>query len=107
MASVRRIRTAREDSGPMESVDSIRAVEGGLEDDRYLTGEGYYSPFGVCEVTFLACEALVEIRESTGIDLTDGRHRRNVVTGGRRPRPARDAVPRRRAVFEGPRPRPL
>jgi len=66
MASVRRIRTAREDSGPMESVDSIRAVEGGLEDDRYLAGEGYYSPLGVCEVTFLACEALVERRESTG-----------------------------------------
>jgi len=50
----------------MESVDSIRAVEGGLEDDRYLAGEGYYSPLGVCEVTFLACEALVERRESTG-----------------------------------------
>jgi len=107
MASVRRIWTAREDATPMESVDSIRAVEGGLEGDRYLTGEGYYSPFDVCEVTFLAREALVEIRESTGIDLTDGRHRRNVVTEGV---DVHDLLETRfrvgGAVFEGPRPRP-
>ncbi|MEF8841681.1 MAG: MOSC domain-containing protein [Haloarculaceae archaeon] len=107
MASVRRIWTTPEGSAPMESVDSIRAVEGGLEGDRYLTGEGYYSPFDVCEVTFLAHESLVEIRESTGIDLTDGRHRRNVVTEGV---DVHDLLEARfrvgGAVFEGTRPRP-
>jgi MOSC domain-containing protein YiiM len=107
MATVRRVWTAREDSAPMESVESIRAVPGGLEGDRYLTGEGYYSPFDVCEVTFLAREALVEIRESTGIDLADGRHRRNVVTEGI---DVHDLLETRfrigEAVFEGTRPRP-
>ena len=107
MASVRRIWIAPEDSAPMESVESIRAVSGGLEADRYCTGEGYYSPFDVCEVTFVEREALVEIRESTGIDLTDGRHRRNVVTEGV---DVHDLLETRfrvgGAVFEGTRPRP-
>jgi MOSC domain-containing protein YiiM len=107
MTGVRQIWTAREDSAPMDSVESIRAVEGGLEGDRYLTGEGYYSPFDVCEVTFVAWEALVEIRESTGIDLTDGRHRRNVVTEGVDVHDLLDARFRvGEAVFEGTRPRP-
>ena len=107
MSEVRQIWTAREDSAPMESVESIRAVEGGLEGDRYLTGEGYYSPFDVCEVTFVAWEALTEIRESTGIDLTDGRHRRNVVLEGVDVHDLLDARFRvGEAVFEGTRPRP-
>ena len=107
MAGVRQIWTTPEGSAPMESVESIRAVEGGLEGDRYLTGEGYYSPFDVCEVTFVEWEALVEIRESTDIDLTDGRHRRNVVLEGV---DVHDLLCARfrvgEAVFEGTRPRP-
>ena len=67
---------------PMESREAVEAVQGGLRGDRYCTGRGYYSPFDVCEVTFVAAEALEEIRESTGVDLTDGRHRRNVVLRG-------------------------
>ena len=107
MTGVRQIWTAREDSAPMESVGSIRAVEGGLEGDRYLTGKGYYSPFDVCEVTFVAWEALVEVHESTGIDLTDGRHRRNVVTEDVDVHDLLDARFRvGEAVFEGTRPRP-
>ena len=107
MTGVRQIWTARGDSAPMEPVESIRAVEGGLEGDRYLTGKGYYSPFDVCEVTFVAWEALVEIRESAGIDLTDGRHRRNVVTEGVDVHDLLDARFRvGGAVFEGTRPRP-
>ena len=91
----------------MESVESIHAVAGGLEGDRYLTGEGYYSPFDVCEVTFVEHEALLGIRESTGIDLTDGRHRRNVVTEGVDVHDLLDARFRvGEAVFEGTRPRP-
>jgi MOSC domain-containing protein YiiM len=80
--SVEQILIAREDSAPMESFESIEALEGGLEDDRYRTGEGYYSPFDVCEVTLIEAEAIEEIREEFGIDLSDGRHRRNLVTRG-------------------------
>ena len=73
---------APEDSAPMERLEAVEAVEGGLAGDRYLTGKGYYSPFDVCEVTFIEAEAIDEIREAFGIDLSDGRHRRNVVTRG-------------------------
>lgn len=73
---------APEDSAPMEELDTVDAVEGGLSGDRYLTGNGYYSPFDVCEVTLIEAEAIDEIREEFGIDLRDGRHRRNIVTRG-------------------------
>ena len=77
---VETIFVAEADSQPMRRVESVEAVDGGLEGDRYQTGKGYYSPFDVCEVTLVAGEAIDEIREEYGIDLTDGRHRRNVVT---------------------------
>ncbi|SFL62032.1 MOSC domain-containing protein [Halogranum rubrum] len=73
---------ALEDSAPMEELDAVEAVEGGLSGDRYLTGRGYYSPFDVCEVTFIEAEAIDDIRDEFDIDLSDGRHRRNVVTRG-------------------------
>ncbi|MFW5977881.1 MAG: MOSC domain-containing protein [Halohasta sp.] len=64
---------------PRESVD---AIEGGLVGDRYLRGTGYYSPYDVCEVTLIEAEAIETISEEFGIDLHDGRHRRNIVTRG-------------------------
>lgn len=73
---------AQAESAPMERLESVRAVEGGLEGDRYLTGRGYYSPFDVCEVTLVEAEAVAEIHERYDLDLSDGRHRRNVVTRG-------------------------
>ena len=82
MATVHTIFIAPEDSAPMEEVDEVEAVEGGLRGDRYLTGDGYYSPYDVCEVTLVEREAIETIREEFGIDLTDGRHRRNIVTEG-------------------------
>ena len=92
---------------PMESREAVEAVQGGLRGDRYCTGRGYYSPFDVCEVTFVAAEAIEEIRESTGIDLTDGRHRRNVALRGG---DVHDLLDCRfelgEATFEGTRPRP-
>ncbi|MFC6785825.1 MOSC domain-containing protein [Halobaculum halobium] len=81
-ARVEALYTAREDSAPMVEHDRVRLVEGGVEGDRYLTGRGYYSPFDVCEVTVVAVEALEAIRDEFDIDLTDGRHRRNVVVRG-------------------------
>lgn len=71
-----------EGSAPMESVDAIEAVEGGLAGDRYCRGTGYYSGFDECEVTLIATEAIETIRDETDIDLGDGRHRRNIVTSG-------------------------
>jgi MOSC domain-containing protein YiiM len=105
---LREIWTTDEGSAPMRRVEEIRAVEGGLEGDRYQRGTGYYSPYDVCEVTFVEREALEEIRESFGIDLTDGRHRRNLVTEGV---DVHDRLLKHRfrvgeAVFEGTRPRP-
>jgi MOSC domain-containing protein YiiM len=74
--------TAEYGSAPMDGRESVELVRGGVEGDRYCTGRGYYSPFDVCEVTLVATEALETIRDDSGIDLTDGRHRRNVVTEG-------------------------
>jgi MOSC domain-containing protein YiiM len=79
---VEQLFVAERDSAPMESVEAVEMVRGGIEGDRYCTGEGYYSPTDVCEVTLLRAEAIEEIREAYDIDLTDGRHRRNVVTRG-------------------------
>jgi MOSC domain-containing protein YiiM len=92
---------------PMQSQERTDAVEGGLEGDRYCTGRGHYSPFDVCEVTFVQAEALEEIERQTDIDLSGGQHRRNlVVCGG----DVHDLLNSRfrigGAVFEGTRPRP-
>ncbi len=91
----------------MEGHGTIEAVEGGLAGDRYLRGTGYYSPFDVCEVTFIEREAIDAIREETGIDLSDGRHRRNVVTSGVTLHDLLDTTFRvGEAEFRGTRPRP-
>lgn len=99
---------AEEGSAPMQLTETIRAVDGGLAGDRYQTGEGYYTPFDVCEVTFLEREAIAEIHESYDIDLSDGRHRRNLVTEGV---DVHEDLLRSRfrvgeAIFEGTRTRP-
>jgi MOSC domain-containing protein YiiM len=73
---------AREGSAPMERVESVEAVSGGLAGDRYQRGTGHYAPFDVCEVTLIAAEDLEAIREEAGIDLGGGQHRRNLVVRG-------------------------
>nr|WP_255195876.1 MOSC domain-containing protein [Halorarius litoreus] len=104
---VERLWITAEGSAPMASVTSVRAVPGGLEGDRYLNGTGYYAPMDVCEVTFVASEDLDAIHEEAGIDLSDGRHRRNVVLRGA---DLDDLLNARfrvgEATFEGTRPRP-
>ena len=82
MGQVEAIFVAEADGAPMVARDGVEAVAGGLAGDRYLTGRGYYTPFDVCEVTFVEREAIDEIRELYDIDLSDGRHRRNLVTEG-------------------------
>lgn len=82
MGRVDQLFVAPERGEPMEPRETVEVVEGGLVDDRYLRGTGYYSPYDVCEVTLLEAEAIETIWDEFGIDLGDGRHRRNVVTRG-------------------------
>lgn len=80
MPTVQQLWTAPEGGAPMVARDSVEAVaDGGLREDRYFLGTGHYSPFDVCQVTFVDSGAIAYIRETFDIDLTDGRHRRNVV----------------------------
>jgi MOSC domain-containing protein YiiM len=105
--TVEQLFIAREDSAPMESLENVEALSGGLEGDRYRTGEGYYSPFDVCEVTLIEAKAIEKIVEEFDIDLTDGRHRRNIVARGVEVHDLLGATFRiGDAVFRGTRPRP-
>ena len=108
--TVEQLFTAPEGSAPMVEHDRIECVDGGIAGDRYQSGEGYYSPYDVCEVTFVAADALEEIREGFGIDLTDGRHRRNVVLSGVGTAELHDLLGATfrigDATFRGTRPRP-
>lgn len=74
--------TAPDAGEPMTDHDRVTLAPGGIEGDRYRRGTGYYSPFDVCEVTLVDAAALETIRDDLEIDLTDGRHRRNVVVRG-------------------------
>ncbi|MFD1515367.1 MOSC domain-containing protein [Halomarina rubra] len=108
MGRIERLWTAPEDAAPMVSHESVRCVEGcGVEGDRYCLGTGYYVPYDVCQVTFVASEALDHVRAEYGIDLADGRHRRNVEVRGVE---VHDLLDQRfrigEATFEGTRPRP-
>jgi MOSC domain-containing protein YiiM len=71
-----------EGSAPMERRERVSTVEGGLEGDRYCRGTGYYSGFDGCQVTLIAGEVIETVGSEFGIDLTDGRHRRNLVIRG-------------------------
>jgi len=82
MGTVEQLFVTPESGEPMEPQESVDAVDGGLVGDRYRRGTGYYSPYDVCEVTLLEAEALETIHDAFGIDLSDGRHRRNIVTRG-------------------------
>jgi MOSC domain-containing protein YiiM len=66
-------------------VDEARAVAGrGLEGDRYFLGVGSFSrwPGEGRAVTLIEEEVVEAIRSECGIDLGDGRSRRNLVTAG-------------------------
>jgi MOSC domain-containing protein YiiM len=108
MQQVERIWLAGEHSAPMASVAQVEAVEGkGLRGDRYFRGTGFYSGFDECQVTFVAGEAIDHVRETFDIDLSDGRHRRNIVLRGVDVPALVDTRFRvGDAVFEGTRPRP-
>lgn len=67
------------------SLAEVRVVpDRGLEGDRYFLGCGTFStwPGGGRAVTLIAEEALDAIRVEHGLDLGEGRSRRNLVTSG-------------------------
>jgi len=61
--------------------DAVEIRPDGVEGDRYRRGDGHFQLDG-CAVTLVAAEALAAVRAETGVDLSDGRHRRNVVVEG-------------------------
>jgi MOSC domain-containing protein YiiM len=67
---------------PAYSVNSVLAVRGrGLEGDRHLAREDSWAPRG-CAISLIEAEEIEAIHEEHGVDLSDGRSRRQVVTRG-------------------------
>lgn len=92
------------------SIAEVRAVPGrGLEGDRYFLECGSFSswPGGGRAVSLIAEETLQAVRAEQGIDLSEGRSRRNLVTSGITLADLQDRTFRiGTAVFRGIRPCP-
>lgn len=71
-------------SAAMERVEEVRTIEGcGIEGDRYCEGTGFWTRYGdVCQVTLISSEDLDYIEGELGISVSNGEHRRNIVTRG-------------------------
>lgn len=78
---VRSLVTAPESGAPPERQESVTVHANGVAGDRYRAGDGTFQ-LDACAVTLVAAEALDAVRAETGIDVSDGRHRRNVVIEG-------------------------
>lgn len=72
---------APESGAPPKPKETVRIRSNGVEGDRYQLGEGHFQ-LDACPVTLVAAEAIAAVTEETGIDVSDGRHRRNVVIEG-------------------------
>jgi len=67
----------------MQRVTEVEAVQGkGLTGDRYAERTGYWTGYDECQVTLIEGEGLDEIRAKSSVDVTEGQHRRNIVTRG-------------------------
>jgi MOSC domain-containing protein YiiM len=95
---------------PLVAVAEAHAVPGrGLEGDRYYFTRGTFSNLSGAgrQVTLIEEETLDAVRKGDGLDLDEGRHRRNLVTSGIRLADLRDRCFRiGSAVFRGIRPCP-
>ena len=79
---VEQIHIADAETAPCRPVDEIVALTGrGLEGDRTLAPPERWAASG-CALTLIEAEALEAVREQHGIDLGDGRSRRQVTTRG-------------------------
>jgi MOSC domain-containing protein YiiM len=82
---VREIYIASAAEAAPASIEQVRIVpERGLEGDRYFHGVGTFSrwPGEGRAVTLIEAEVIEAVRREHGIDLGEGRSRRNIVTGG-------------------------
>jgi MOSC domain-containing protein YiiM len=79
--SVESLVTAPESGADPILRDAVEIRPDGVEGDRYRRGDGHFQ-LDACAVTLVAAEALAAVREEIGVDVTDGRHRRNVVVDG-------------------------
>lgn len=95
-------------AAPMDAVEEIEAVAGGgIQGDRYMTGKGYWSALDECQVTLIEGEILDRIAAETNTRVTQGEHRRNIVTRGIRLYELKGKqFSVGEAVFEFDRPRP-
>lgn len=83
MGSVQDIFISFQGGASMTRVEQTEALAGqGLRDDRYCNRIGYYSGTDECQVTIIGAEDLEEIEKSTGVAVSEGQHRRNIVTRG-------------------------
>ena len=83
MASVHEIYITDRGSAPMQRVDEVEAVAGaGLRGDRYAQKTGYWTGVDECQVTLISLEAIEEIAREAAIRVTNGEHRRNIITKG-------------------------
>jgi MOSC domain-containing protein YiiM len=82
---LRGIYLASKKGEPLRAVDRVRAVPGrGLEGDRYFLGIGSFSrwPGSGRAVSLIEQEAIDAVRHEHGLDVSQGRSRRNLVTQG-------------------------
>jgi MOSC domain-containing protein YiiM len=79
---VEQIHIAAEEEGAVHGVESVVVHTGrGLEGDRYLAPADGWAPRGTA-ITLIEAEAIEAVIAEHGIDMTDGRSRRQVTTRG-------------------------
>ncbi len=80
--TVEQIYLAAAEAGPVHAVTAVAAVAGrGLQGDRCQVAPED-SPHELCAITLVECEALDAVLEEQGIDVRQGRSRRQVHTRG-------------------------
>jgi MOSC domain-containing protein YiiM len=80
---VEAIYVAPQGGAPMCGVAEVEAVEGfGLLGDRYSARTGFWTGVDECEVTLIEAEDLEAIERDSKVKVTNGEHRRNLVTRG-------------------------
>jgi hypothetical protein len=70
---------------PMRAMSVVNLIAGrGIEGDRYMIGEGFYSHLRAedAQLTLFELETLVALKRDAGIDLNPEEHRRNVTVEG-------------------------
>lgn len=78
---------AAEAGAPLRSVAHAEALlDRGLAGDRYANGAGFWRVTDACQVTLIAEKALIGAERRSGLSLSAGEHRRNLVVTGLDPR---------------------